>query len=73
MISYPHKDMTHIIKINYDIIHLIIAKTCKTVKPTKRCTRPPYFIHEIKTKGRDIIGVNVFPRKLMKFPHTKTK
>ena len=27
-----------------------------------------HFIPEIKTKGHDVIGVNVFPRKLMRFP-----
>ena len=32
---------------------------------------PPPFIHEIKTKGYDAIGVNVFPRKLMRFPRKK--
>ena len=28
---------------------------------------PQHFIHEIKTKGYDIIGVNLFLPKLMKF------
>ena len=28
---------------------------------------PAHFIHEIKTKGYDVIGVNVFLPKLMKF------
>ena len=28
---------------------------------------PAHFIHEIKTKGYDVIGVNVFHRKLMRF------
>ena len=38
-------------------------------KSTKNSTRPylyeipAYFTHEIKTKGYDVIGVNVFPRK----------
>ena len=30
-----------------------------------------HFIHEIKTKGYDVIGVNVFPRKLMRFRRKK--
>ena len=36
------------------------------LKPTKNSTRPnlieipAHFIHEIKTKGYDVIGVNVF-------------
>ena len=28
---------------------------------------PAHFIHEIKTKGYDVIGVKAFLRKLMKF------
>ena len=28
---------------------------------------PAHFIHEIKTKGYDVIGVNLFLPKLMKF------
>ena len=35
MTLYPHKDMTHIIKINFDITHLRITKP---VKPTKNIT-----------------------------------
>ena len=29
---------------------------------------PPHFIHEIKTIGDDVIGVNSFPRKKTRFP-----
>ena len=54
--------MTHMIKkINYDIIHL------------KSSTWPylyeisAHFSYEIKTNGYDVIGINVFLRKLMKF------
>ena len=32
---------------------------------------PLHFIREIKTKGNDVIGVNVFPLKLMRFPLKK--
>ena len=32
---------------------------------------PAYFIHEIKTKGCDVIGVYVFLRKLMRFLRKK--
>ena len=44
---------------------------------TKNSTRPylneipAHFIHEIKTKGYDAIGVNEFPHKLMRFPRKK--
>ena len=51
----------------------IDLKVTRKPKPTKNST-PPYlnkipahFIHEIKTKGYDVIGVKVFLRKLMKF------
>ena len=29
---------------------------------------PGHFIHKIKTTGNDVIGVKVFPFKLMRFP-----
>ena len=51
----------------------IDLKVTRTPKPTKSTTRPyhyeipAHFIHEIKTKGYDVIGVNVFPRKIMRF------
>ena len=32
---------------------------------------PAHFIHEIKTKGYDVIGVKAFLRKLMKFHRKK--
>jgi len=34
---------------------------------------PAHFTHEIKTKGYDIIGVNLFLRKLMKFLRKKVE
>ena len=33
---------------------------------------PPHFIYEIKTIGSDVIGVNFFLLKLMRFPLNKT-
>ena len=44
----------------------IDLKVTRKPKPTKSSTRPylneipVYFIHEIKTKGYDVIGVNLF-------------
>ena len=32
---------------------------------------PAHFIHELKTKGYDLISVNVFHRKLMRFQRKK--
>ena len=71
--------MAQIIKINYDINHLKITKkkNVKPVQPTKNNTRPylneipVYFIHEIKTKGYNVIGVNLFPLKFMRFQRKK--
>ena len=61
-----------------EIIDLkVTKKTVKPVKSTKNSTRrylneiPAHFIYEIKTKGYDAIGVNVFPDKLMRFPRKK--
>ena len=51
----------------------IDLKVTRKHKPTKNSTRPflneipAHFIHEVKTKGYDVIGVNVFLPKLMKF------
>ena len=51
----------------------IDIKVTRNPKPTKNNTRPylneipTHFIHEIKTKGYDVIGVNLFLPKLMKF------
>ena len=52
-------------------------KVTRKPKPTENSTRPypfeisAHFIHEIKTKGYNVIGVNVFLSKLMKFLHKK--
>ena len=32
---------------------------------------PPHFLHEIKTKGYHVIGVDVFRRKLLRFHSNK--
>ena len=51
----------------------IDIKVTRKPKPTKNNTRPylseipTHFIHEIKTKGYDVIGVNLFLRTLMRF------
>ena len=51
----------------------IDIKVTRKPKPTKNNTRPylneipTHFIHEIKTKGYDVIGVNLLLPKLMKF------
>ena len=51
----------------------IDIKVTRKPKPTKNNTRPylneipTHFIHDIKAKGYDVIGVNLFPPKLMKF------
>ena len=52
-------------------------KVTRNPKPTKNSTGPylneipVHFIHGIKTKGYDVIGVNLFLPKLMKFPPKK--
>ena len=51
----------------------IDLKVTRNPKPTKNSTWPylngipAHFIHEIKTKGYNVIGVNFFLPKLMKF------
>ena len=37
----------------------------------RKLMRFPFFIHEIKTKGYDVIGVNVFLRTLMRILRKK--
>ena len=54
----------------------IDLKVTRKPKPTKNSTRPylneipAHFIHEIKTKGYDVISVNVLHRKLQCNPDT---
>ena len=56
----------------------IDQKITKKPKPTKNSTRPylyeiaAHFTHEINTKGYDVIGVNLFHFKLVRF-HFKNK
>ena len=51
----------------------IDLKVTRKPKPAKNSTRPylnkipAHFAHEIKTKGYDVIGGNLFLPKLMKF------
>ena len=60
-------------------LSFIDLKVTRSPKPTKNSTRPylneisAHFTHEIKTKGYDVIGVNVFLCKLMKFLRKKVE
>ena len=55
----------------------IDLKITRKPKPTKNSTRPylyeiaAHFTHEIKTKGYDVIGVNLFHFKLIRFQFKK--
>ena len=55
----------------------IDLKVTRNPKTTKNSTRPylneipAHFTYEIKTRGYDVIGVNVFLRKLMRFLRKK--
>ena len=57
----------------------IDIKVTRNPKPTKNNTRPylneipTHFIHKIKTKGYDVIGVNLFLRTLMRFLRKKVE
>ena len=59
------------------IIYVLQKRAVKPVKPAKNSTRPylneipAHFIHEIKTKGYDAIGVNVFPPQVNEIPLLK--
>ena len=58
------------------IDHTVTRKLVRPVKSLKIAhdrilMRFLHFIHEIKTKGHDVIGVNAFMRKLKKFPRKK--
>ena len=61
--GYTNHDR-HKIKIEHDIID-------KPVKLDILNEIPAHFIHEIKTKGYDVIGVNVFLRTLMRILRKK--
>ena len=55
----------------------IDLKVTRKPKPTKNSARPylneipAHFIHEIKTKGYNVIGVDLFLPKLMRFLRKK--
>ena len=55
----------------------IDLKLTRKPKPSENSTRPylneipVHFTHEIKTKGYDVIGVNLFHFKLMRFHFKK--
>ena len=67
----PQTSLTLLLR-HYELTNENLKVTRKS-KPTKNGSRPYFyeillhFIHEIKTKGCGVIGVNVFLPKLMKF------
>ena len=57
------------------LLHIqVFFKVTRKPKPTKNSRRPylneipAHFTHEIKTKGYDVIAVNLFSRKIMRSP-----
>ena len=63
--------------VSYFLINQSKTKTftglfCIRIQKREETEIPAHFIHEIKTQGYDVIGVNVFPRKLMRFPRKKS-
>ena len=71
--QYSAENASHFLINHSKTKTFIDLKVTRKPKPTKNSTRPylneipAHFIHEIKTKGYDVISVNVFHRKLMKF------
>ena len=61
----------HKIKIEHDVIDKPVKLDILNEIPPQVNEIPQHFIHEIKTKGYDVIGVNLFLPKLMKFPRKK--
>ena len=57
----------HKIKIEHDIIDKPFKLDILNEIPPQVNEIPQHFIHEIKTNGCDVIGVNLFLPKLMKF------
>ena len=57
----------HKIKIEHDIIDKPVKLDILNEIPPQVNEIPQHFIHEIKTKGYDVTGVNLFLPKLMKF------
>ena len=68
--GYTNHDR-HKIKIEHDIIDKPVKLDILNEIPPQVNEIPQQFIHEIKTKGYDVIGVNLFPPTLMKFPPQK--
>ena len=64
--GYTNHDR-HKIKIEHDIIDKPVKVDILNEIPPQVNEIPQHFIYEIKTKGYDVIGVNLFLPKLMKF------
>ena len=69
--GYTNHDR-HKIKIEHDIIDKRVKRDILNEIPSQVNEIPAHFIHEIKTKGYDVIGINLFLPKLMKFLPKKT-
>ena len=68
--GYTNHDR-HKIKIEHDIIDKPVKLDILNEIPPQVNEIPAHFIHEIKTKGYDVIGVNVFLRTLMRILRKK--
>ena len=68
--GYTNHDR-HKIKIAHDIIDKPVKLDILNEIPPQVNEIPAHFIHEIKTKGYDVIGVNVFLRTLMRILRKK--
>ena len=64
--GYTNHDR-HKIKIEHDIIDKPVKLDILNEIPPQVNEIPQHFIHEIKTIAYDVIGVNLFLPKLMKF------
>ena len=64
--GYTHHDR-HKIKIEHDIIAKPVKLDILNEIPPQVNEIPQHFIHQIKTKGYDVIGVNLFLPKLKNF------
>ena len=77
-IELTNKNVSYFLTNQSKTKRFIDLKVTRKPKLTKNSTRlylyeiPAHFTHEIKTKGYDILGVNLFHFKLMKF-HFKKK
>ena len=68
--GYTNHDR-HKIKIEHDIIDKPVKLDILNEIPPQVNEIPQQFIHEIKTKGYDVIGVNLFLRTLMRILRKK--